>query len=681
MPQGETVSKRKSFRFLLVLLITALLVLFALYAIRPVNLEKSCPWLLYQRLILILITCCIFFAAFLFGHAILRILRIEVRSPFENFLFSQGTGLGFISVSTLVFGSHALYILGILFAALIVFHIPFTRAAVSAVKEAFGVDFSTIERMAILVSFLMFMFILLSVFLPPLDYDVTEYHLGAPHQYLQAGRVVYLPGNVYSNFPFNIEMLYFFSLMLFKGSFGGAYVAKLVNLSFAVLTALVTFKIGEKFFSRNVGILAAAIYMTTPWVFIVSTKAYVTNGWTFYLTLALLAFLSYIRGEKQVKYLVLAGISAGLACGCKYPSVVYVVIPVCIGLIINNLLSKSRLGKIAGELVIFGAVSVLVFSPWMVKNVVYTGNPVYPLMYSSFGGKGWDELKDARWKKAHSPGSMSLSDISSVVAALFYAREYNDFGGKRNFSILIIFFIPILIFIERDKRKYMFCLLGFSIYVLGVWIFLTHRIGRFMVPAFPALALLSNAAALSVHYEKWRKPLAWAIILGIVLNCAYYTRQFQELILTGAYHDIRDPDALYRENVYFYPAVEFARKNVNAENKMFMIGEARIFHFPEHVDAWTVFSGLPLPDDPEDGYRWLKGQGYRYVFVNYAEVARFARTYAFTYKGKTYSGFYEFEDPVHFFANLHAEGKAKAVLASEPVVESAFPACVVYEIL
>ena len=696
MPQGETGSKRKSFPFPLVLIIAALLVLFALYAIRPGDLEKSCLLLLGQRLVLILFAFCIFLAAFLFGHGILRILKIVLRSPFENFLFSQGIGLGFVSVSVLVFGSHALYILGILFAVVIILHIPSTRGVVSAVREAFRVGFSSNERMAILASFLMFMFILLSVFLPPLDYDVTEYHLGAPHQYLQAGRVAYLPGNVYSNFPFNIEMLYFFSLILFKGSFAGVYVAKLVNLFLAVLTAFVTFKIGEKFFSRSAGILAAAIYITTPWIFVVSTKAYVTNGWTFYVTLALLAFLSYVRGEKQVKYLVLAGISAGIACGCKYPSVVYIVIPICIGLIINNLLSKSRLGKIARELVIFGAVSVLVFSPWMIKNMVYTGNPVYPLMYPVFGGKGWDELKDARWKKAHSPDSMSLKDISS--AAVNLARP----SKNRNVSILLILFIPLLVFSERNKRKFMFYLLGFSLCVFSIWLFFTHRIERFMVPAFPMLALLSAAGVNAIRFEKWRKPLCTIAVICVVVMCAHLTVVAQALSLRNmakykhrdslveiyewpmqwrAYHNIKNPDSFYRENIYFYPVIEFARRNVNAEDKMLMIGEARIFHFPEHVDAWTVFSGLPLPDGPMDGYRWLKEHGYRYVFVNYAEVARFSRTYAFTHKGKSYSGFYEFEDPVHFFASLHAEGKVNAVLASTPEIEGAFPACVIYEIL
>ena len=77
----------------------------------------------------------------------------------------------------------------------------------------------------------------------------------------------------------------------------------------------------------------------------------------------------------------------------------------------------------------------------------------------------------------------------------------------------------------------------------------------------------------------------------------------------------------------------------------------------------------------------LKEHGYRYVFVNYAEVARFARTYAFNYKGKIHSGFYEFEDPVHFFASLHAQGKAKAVAVSTPQIEGPFPTFVIYEIL
>jgi hypothetical protein len=40
--------------------------------------------------------------------------------------------------------------------------------------------------------------------------------------------------------------------------------------------------------------------------------------------------------------------------------------------------------------------------PWLVKNLMETGNPVYPLAYSLFGGADWDAATNIRWVRAHS---------------------------------------------------------------------------------------------------------------------------------------------------------------------------------------------------------------------------------------------------------------------------------------
>ena len=65
-------------------------------------------------------------------------------------------------------------------------------------------------------------------------YDVLEYHLGGPKEFFDAGRISFLRHNVYSNFPFNAEMLYLVSMILSGGAYEGIFVAKLVNVWLAV---------------------------------------------------------------------------------------------------------------------------------------------------------------------------------------------------------------------------------------------------------------------------------------------------------------------------------------------------------------------------------------------------------------------------------------------------------------
>ena len=49
-------------------------------------------------------------------------------------------------------------------------------------------------------------FVLLAAVLPPADFDVREYHLQVPKEWLQAGRIEFLPHNVYGNMPLGAEM-------------------------------------------------------------------------------------------------------------------------------------------------------------------------------------------------------------------------------------------------------------------------------------------------------------------------------------------------------------------------------------------------------------------------------------------------------------------------------------------
>ena len=48
----------------------------------------------------------------------------------------------------------------------------------------------------------------LGAMLPTVDFDAIEYHLQGPKEYYRAGRIAFLPHNVYTSMPFSIEMLH-----------------------------------------------------------------------------------------------------------------------------------------------------------------------------------------------------------------------------------------------------------------------------------------------------------------------------------------------------------------------------------------------------------------------------------------------------------------------------------------
>ncbi len=60
-------------------------------------------------------------------------------------------------------------------------------------------------------------------------------------------------------------------------------------------------------------------------------------------------------------------------------------------------------------------VAVLI-GPWLVKNVIDTGNPVYPLAYGLFGGHDWDAALQAKWSAAHGPRPVTLDALDDRPA-------------------------------------------------------------------------------------------------------------------------------------------------------------------------------------------------------------------------------------------------------------------------
>jgi hypothetical protein len=67
--------------------------------------------------------------------------------------------------------------------------------------------------------------------LPTIDFDCLEYHLQGPKEYFQAGRISFLPHNVYTSMPFGVELLHLLGMEVlgdwWRGSFAGQFLVML----------------------------------------------------------------------------------------------------------------------------------------------------------------------------------------------------------------------------------------------------------------------------------------------------------------------------------------------------------------------------------------------------------------------------------------------------------------------
>jgi hypothetical protein len=139
------------------------------------------------------------------------------------------------------------------------------------------------------------------------------------------------------------------------------------------------------------GWLAAAILFSSLTMALSLAWAYAELLMLLFALAGLVALHYWWRADSRrphaALWLVLAGVFAGLACGCKYPGIL---VPLGIGVTVLMVGIVGRPGTVQARLTLalssglmFATTAALTFAPWLVKNWLITGNPVYPLLWPS----------------------------------------------------------------------------------------------------------------------------------------------------------------------------------------------------------------------------------------------------------------------------------------------------------
>ena len=218
-------------------------------------------------------------------------------------------------------------------------------------------------------------FLCLLCLVPPVSRDALVHHLAVPKIYLNHGGIIELPCMRFSYYPMNLDFLYLGALYL-----GSDIIPKFIHCFFGVATAFLLFLYIEKRLNIHYAVLGALCLMTTPIVVRLSITAYVDLGLMFFSFAALLGVLKWASGY-QVKYLIISALNCGLAMGTKYNGMItFCILAFMIPVLSSRKLHQTKIVKLFFS---FTIISLTVFSPWIIRNMAWTGNPVYPL-YNNF---------------------------------------------------------------------------------------------------------------------------------------------------------------------------------------------------------------------------------------------------------------------------------------------------------
>ncbi|MBI5762337.1 MAG: glycosyltransferase family 39 protein [Planctomycetes bacterium] len=455
-------------------------------------------------------------------------------------------------------------------------------------------------------------------------YDVLEYHLGALRDFQDAGRIAYLPHNIYSNFPFGVEMLYLLGMILRGDPLRAAFTAQMLHAILGILAGVATWCAARAALCdaeparRNSAHIAGIVAVSCPIVMYVGALAYVENGLILFTALALWAIFEAMRRDQQrpMRWFAMAGAMAGFAFGCKYIAAAQVVIPLALAVAwVGRRIGATR------SLAAFGLAAAVTMSPWLIRNAVNTGNPVFPLARTAFAEKAgiWNDDGAARWAEGHLPGPEHRS-VGGRIERLWNQVIWNPLYGPVMGLGILAAMVGVL---RRRNEAVVPCVLLLA-GTLVTWIGFTHLVDRFaMVALVPASVLI--AVVIGAAIPPMTRPLFAVSMAAVGLLLMVFTN-FDMIKLLVA----RDSVGIKWFTDGEWPTHQHVPKLneiVRGGGKVLMVADARRYYLDRGVDYCVVFNRNPFAEaaermSPGELIAWLREQGYTYVFVNWSEMAR-----------------------------------------------------------
>jgi hypothetical protein len=458
---------------------------------------------------------------------------------------------------------------------------------------------------------------LLGALAPETFYDSLVYHLGTPNIYLMRGRITAIDNLLHANFPANMQMLYLLGLAV-----RGATTAKLIHFATGVLSCWAIIELGRSMCSRRTGLAAAALFATVPVVAAAVWQSGVELGVTMWMLMGTWALLRGFHAEQPRYWLLLSGVHFGLAMGAKYTAVWGAAAAFfCLAIYLRRHPAKWQL------LAQWSMAAVLLLSPWLVKNTLFTGNPVFPFLFRPSANLELDAFVHSA--KGHFwSGGLTQWETWLVQPWRLFTQ------GRSAFSFigpLLIIFAPVALTLRRAAFPFGWLLALFGLHYL-FWMQSTSMV-RLLVPALPLFCLFVTHRLNA--FEPYKQIAPWAVLPIVLWNLAWGGSMLQQKDVPSVVSGKESATAYLkrRHHGYHHPYYDIAQasRDLPAQARIAFIGESRSFYFHRDVEVQSLFQPglfldtLKLATNPGQLHDLLEQRAITHLFVGHGEVARLIR--------------------------------------------------------
>ncbi|MDQ7014390.1 MAG: hypothetical protein Q9O74_10910 [Planctomycetota bacterium] len=307
---------------------------------------------------------------------------------------------------------------------------------------------------------------------------------------------------------------------------------------------------------------------------------------------------------------------------------------------------SRRLRTLAPALLLGAVVGLLTLSPWLLRNAIHSGNPVFPFAADVLGSAHWTSEQLARYQSAHTFDG-SLADRLRTLLWTSPTSAPGDpavtrFRGLANpqWGLLPVFVVGALAVLgvvggrTRSTALLLAACLGTQ---LLAWLAFTHLQSRFLLPMLPIGATLVGLAVARLGVLVGERPDGRggvALLAGIavagqsVFTLAIYSSQNNGSaglglpIFPAAFTGREDESPAAT-------AKGWSNTRPLDDGLVLLVGDSTPLYFGPGVVYHTTYDTSPLgelmrdfPDDPAAVARGLREMGIGWLLVSDSELRR-----------------------------------------------------------
>ena len=381
------------------------------------------------------------------------------------------------------------------------------------------------------------------LYAPITNDDTLSYHFQIPKNYIFNNGLYYDPFIPY-NSPHLLEIIHVLPLIM-----GGELSLKVLLYIISILLCFKIFTICRYYFDVRTGLIAVLLFVSTP------KFAYINSSGIVEIYLALItigAIWIYCEIINQIKYnnhenknfydlAIYGSVLLGGAASIKYYGLFTVFtlsIAVLYFIIRYNFKDYKKFIILS---FIFGSIFLL---PFYVKNILFTGNPLYPKLFSIFGGLDWSQNLTTLTENFFSESKrMSFTIFNFLLSPFYLFMDNSTVSGRSGYGILIIMLFPILFhkyFYANSSFEYKnFNIQLIIYYIIFIWIlwflFSFHRDRHLIVIIILLSILIARSIAVIIRNNKEsniRLIILTVFIIGIIpsiFSHIYFNKKYIDL--------------------------------------------------------------------------------------------------------------------------------------------------------